>query len=495
LTIINGLPDEVLLEIFDFYRQGIIYRQGIVLQYDDQWRKKYGWFNLAHVCRRWRAVMLASSSRLDINIVVGPEKPDNIKTILSGHLPILIDYLELWNLLDIVTDNALWRMRAALGHRDRVREISISFGAGYGAMFDKFIKATTNCHFPALEILVLDFPSCLERDIPATFLRGPDRSDLPLRCLRLFGSSLESASRLLLSATALTELTLKITSLPAVFDPSQGSFLLSCLQGTQCLRHLDLTTPYDFRDHQSQDSIATPKDIVPLLKLTRFHFSGPTTFLNDFMCGLSAPSLQDARFWVDEKSPVLYLSRAIDDVSEEFRSVSVTFNRFDFDLVSSTNSGEVDHFKPASFKFNMNSSPYSINSINSTPSTKLAMVEELTLNFFSSNYTYLEDVFSLREFLRQFRSVRLLRVNPFVWQVGRYLKQDDDGEAVLPVLEQVELSIPRSARYSGEYQRHAAEALAAFESCERGGRLVKVNHSEQTQTQSRNARSMHVMYY
>jgi hypothetical protein len=494
LTIINRLPDEVLLEIFDLYRQST----GID-QYDYDhwhlWRKKYAWFNLAHVCRRWRAVMFESSTRLDLNIVVGPKKPGNIRKILSGHLPILINYLERYGPLDTITGSALWRrMRAALGHRDRVREISISFEGGFGVMFDNFINATTNCHFPALESLVLYFPDEPEGDIPATFLRGPDRSDPPLRRLGLYETSLASVSGLLLSATALTDLTLSINA--ADFDPSQGPFLLSCLQGMQSLRNLELTIfELDDFDFQSQDSITTPKDIVRLLKLTRFHYSGPATFLNSLMSGLSAPSLQDARFDVDEESPLLYLSRAIDDVSGEFPSVSVTFGENDFHLVSSTHSGEIDHFKPTSFRLNVNCSWYSFDLMNSTPSTKLAMAEELTLNFPSSNLTNMEDFFSLREFLRQFRSVRLLRVNPFVWPVGRNVKQDDDGEAIFPVLEQVELSISRrlprySTRYSAnEYQRRGAEALAVFEPCERAGRLVKVCYCEQTQTQSRNARS------
>jgi hypothetical protein len=83
----------------------------------------------------------------------------------------------------------------------------------------------------------------------------------------------------------------------------------------------------------------------------------------------------------------------------------------------------------------------------------------------------------------------VLRVNPFVREVGLYLKQDDE-KAILPVLELVELSIPRSTRYPDKgYQGRAAEALAAFEPCERAGRLVKVYHCEQTETRSRNARS------
>jgi hypothetical protein len=441
------------------------------------------WLNLAHVCRRWRAVMFASSSRLDLCITVGPRKPGHIKTVLSGHLPILIDYYRFYRcwpqrIPEDITGSPLWRMRAALRHRDRVREISFT---GSGLIFGKFIRAT-NYHFPALESLVLCSHDH-EPDIPATFLRGPDQSDLRLRRLRLYGASFASVSGLLLSATALTDLTLSVISHVAGFDSSQGSLLLACLQGMQCLCSLDLATPFVRQDSQPQHS--TPRDIVPLSKLTRFHYFGSTTFLNNFMSGLSAPSLQDARFVLCIGSPLLYLSRVIDDVREEFRSLSVTFDLEYFRLLSSTHSGRIDPSKP-SFSFNVNCSPDSIKSIDSTPSTKLAMAEELALNFPSSDITKWEHAFSLRENLRQFRSVRVLRVNLFMREVGLCLQQDE-GEAILPVLEEIELSISRLTRYSDEeYQRRVAEALAAFEpfvsARERAGRVVKVCHCEQTQS-------------
>jgi hypothetical protein len=468
---INRLPDEVLLEIFDSYRQSIDQ-----LEYNHHWRKKYAWFNLAHVCRRWRAVVFASSSRLDLNIIVGPEKPGHIKTILSGHLPIIIDYQLPYGLGDI-TGSALWRMRAALRHRDRVREISV-----VGFLVGKFIKAT-NYHFPALKSLDLYFPHGQKSNLPATFLRGPDQSYLRLRRLRLYGASLASVSGLLLSATALTHLTLSVTSNDAVFDSSQGSLFRASLQGMQCLRTLHLTIPYHPRDPQSQHS--TPKDIVPLLKLTRFQYTGPTMFFNNLMSGLSAPSLQDTRIVLCIGFPSLYLSRVIDDVREEFRSVSVTFGITYFHLSSSAYLGKIDYSKP-SFGFSVTVSPDSTRSINIAPSTKFSMTEELALYFFSLNTTELEHVFSLRDFLRQFRSVRVLRVNPFMREVGLYLQQDD-GEAILPVLEEVELSRSHLTGYSGEeYQRGAAEALAAFEpfvsAREQAGHVVKVYHCEQTQS-------------
>ena len=425
--------------------------------------------------------MFASSSRLDLIITVWPKKPSHIKTILSSPLPISIEYRFLHG--DLIC-SALWRMRAALRHRDRVREISFS---GRGVSFGKFFRAT-NYHFPALESLTLWFRNGHEPDIPTTFLRGPDQSDLRLRRLELHGPSLPCISGFLLSATALTDLTLDVSSNAAVFDSSQRSVLLAYLLGMQCLRSLNLSTPNDRRNSQSQ----TPKDIVPLLKLTRFRYDGSTIFLNNLMSGLSAPSLQDARFELQimSRSPLLYLSRFIDDVNEEFRSICVTFDFDCFRLLSSTHSGKTDYLK-SSFRFNVNCYPDSIISINNTPSMKLAKAEELELIFHRWNITEWEHIFSLRKFLRQFRSVRVLRVrvlrvNPFVREVGLYLQQDD-GEAILPALEEIELSISHMQTYSEEEcQRHAANELAAFEpfvsARKRAGRIVKVYHREQTQS-------------
>ena len=61
-----------------------------------------------------------------------------------------------------------------------------------------------------------------------------------------------------------------------------------------------------------------------------------------------------------------------------------------------------------------------------TPPTKSAMAEELILDCPSWNTTNWEDDFPLREFLRQFRGVGLLRLYPFVREVGLCLQQEDD---------------------------------------------------------------------
>ena len=132
----------MLLEIFDFYRQDIGY----------QWKENHSWLDLARVCRNWRAITYASSSRLHLGITVGPRKPVRIKTIPSSHqaLPILLEFKYL---LKGMAASAIWCIRNALKHRDRVRNIVFR---GTSAGFDKFFNAT-NCAFPVLESVTLYF--------------------------------------------------------------------------------------------------------------------------------------------------------------------------------------------------------------------------------------------------------------------------------------------------------------------------------------------------
>ena len=276
---INHIPDELLLEIFDSYRQAIDH-------YDQEWSREYVWFNLAHVCRKWRAVMFASVSRLDLGISVGPEKPVQINTILSCPWPIFIDYMLMYR---DIAGIALLRMRAVLmHHHDHGRKIS--FG-GTRANFDEFFNVADRA-FPLLESLSLDFYDGYEPKIPDTFLRGPDISDLHLRRLSFHGSvSLASVSGFLLSAKALTNLSLLLGD--TAFKSSSEATLLTCLQGLPCLRRFDLFISL-LHPLNSPSQSSTTKVIVLLSKLTCLYYIGPGVLLDALVAGLSAPSLHDA---------------------------------------------------------------------------------------------------------------------------------------------------------------------------------------------------------
>jgi hypothetical protein len=439
----------VLLEIFDFYRQGIY-------SYDREWKKSnvWWWTCLAHVCRKWRAVMLASPLRLDFAITVGPTRPDNIETILSGTLPIRIRYkIGPWR-FRTPSGSPLWRLRDTLKHHDRVREISFEV---LGAWWDEFFKET-NRPFPALETLVLRFGQNSGQQIPETFLRGQDPSVLHLRHLRLQCISLESISGLLLSATALTDLFLKVDT---VFGSSPETSLLACLQSMLCLRRLDLFVSYDLFDPPPYPS--TAKDIVPLSKLTCFHYFGHIEFLEALVAGLSAPSLLDVDIDFLFEPSIVHLPRFISEINEHYHAVHAAFQEWTFHLSFLTQSEYIGQCKPRFQLGSLDSYPEFLG-ICGTVNTKLTTVEELRVTFEKTSANKWENVIPWRRFLLQFPSVKALRTeNADNCSIARCLLQDHeeaDGDLdFLPALEEIELG--KSSLSTDESQR--GPELAAFQ--------------------------------
>jgi hypothetical protein len=222
---INNLPNELLIEIFDFYRQDITRRRN--------WRKEHLWFNLSRVCKIWRALMFASSTRLDVCLFLKPNNGTHMKTLMSTdpRIPIIIEY----NTYGAVTAKDIGRLLSALKRPDRIRGIDLS--SLTGTQLDKFFKAT-KCPFPALESLELRSNCDQVLKIPPTFLKlQGTKQHLRLRSLKLHPISLTSISGFLSSATVLTDLSLSIDSR---FQVLYLPHLLSQLQGLPYLRRLDL---------------------------------------------------------------------------------------------------------------------------------------------------------------------------------------------------------------------------------------------------------------
>jgi hypothetical protein len=458
---INHLPDEVILEMFDFYRQGIE-------PYDHHWKEKYAWLNLAHVCRNWRAVVFASSSRLGLSITVGPEKPGHIKTILSGPLPILIDYKCMYR---DITNSALWRMRSALHIRDRVHGISFE---GTKANFDKFFKVT-NCAFPELESLVLQFIYGDEPRLPDTFLRGPDLSELSLRRLLLSDVSLASITGFLLSATALTDLSLLIDT---AFGPSPETSLLACFQGMPFLRSLNLYISSSPSDSDSPSQASTPKFIVPLSTLTFFSYIGHSKFLEDLVAGISAPSLREVNIeCIDAVWPTtVHLRRFINEIEEYYHTIYVAFLKWDFHLSLLTQLEHIGHCKPCiDLGPVRRDSPESIILMSGVLSTGLATVEELHVTFDKTDVDVWEGFIPWGRFLKQLPGVKALRTKGASSScIARILQeQEKHGDlAFLPALEEIDLGeAPSHESESGSLQ----EIFRPFiSSRKQAGRPVKV---------------------
>jgi hypothetical protein len=64
----NNIPVEILLEIFDAYRQ--LYK--LQPYYEKEWNSRDGWFKLAHVCLLWRCLVFSSSSHLHVHLLFTP---------------------------------------------------------------------------------------------------------------------------------------------------------------------------------------------------------------------------------------------------------------------------------------------------------------------------------------------------------------------------------------------------------------------------------------
>jgi F-box-like len=136
---IDILPDDILLEIFDFY-----------LNLSELYRSKRGieaWQSLAHVCRRWRNLVLGSPRRLNLRLFGTPQTPAK-------------DTLDIWPTFPLLvvgnmsfrqspsTDNVI----ASLGQSNRVCDVSLVDIANW--QFEN-VMAAMQVSFPALTVLQL----------------------------------------------------------------------------------------------------------------------------------------------------------------------------------------------------------------------------------------------------------------------------------------------------------------------------------------------------
>ena len=81
--VINILPDDILLEIFDFY-----------VDMRPSYESKTGveaWQSLVHVCRRWRSLISQSPRRLNLRLWCTPETPARDTLDIWPGLPLVVE--------------------------------------------------------------------------------------------------------------------------------------------------------------------------------------------------------------------------------------------------------------------------------------------------------------------------------------------------------------------------------------------------------------------
>ncbi|KAI0255458.1 hypothetical protein BJV78DRAFT_674476 [Lactifluus subvellereus] len=157
---IHTLNNDVLLNIFYLYRLGVPDEYNEDGNINANWGDQRWWYKLAQVCQRWRYLILASPSRLDLHLLCTYGVPIANMLAHSPLLPLTIYY---WG---VMTEEDEEGILLALRHSDRVHYISLYLPT---PKLRKIIT-TMDEQFPILERLYI---SSTEHDrslvLPRTF--------------------------------------------------------------------------------------------------------------------------------------------------------------------------------------------------------------------------------------------------------------------------------------------------------------------------------------
>jgi F-box-like len=267
VSLIDTLPDDVLLAIFDFSWD------------EDHITKKQveAWQLLVQVCRRWRSVVFGSTRRLNLRLVCTPGTP-------------AMDTLHVWPPLPLFircygnyTTKSLDNIVTVLGRSNRVCQIDLMY---IPSSYLENVSAAMQEPFPQLTHLELS--SCDETvpALPDSFLGG---CTPPLQFLWLNRIPFPALPKLLSSATHLAQLYLINISHSGYISPENMLTALCTLTNLTAL-HLDFQSPRSRPDWRSRRP-PTPTRAV-LKDLTNFLFKGVTEYLEDIVSGIDAPQLK-----------------------------------------------------------------------------------------------------------------------------------------------------------------------------------------------------------
>ena len=274
---INVLPDDVLLDIFDFNADMSLSSYG-------GRRGIEAWQSLVHVCQRWRSLVFESPPRLNLRLYCAPETPTKDALDVWPALPLTV-----WGRMTVSGTESII---AALNQSNRVCEISLFDIAAWKL---EQVLAATQVPFPELTRLQLwPYTSCLYETplvIPDSFLGG---SAPRLRNFTLFGIPFPGLSKLVLSATHLVVLNLFLIPHSGYISPEAMVALLSMLASLKTLS-LGFKSLQSRPDWESQCLPPPKRSILPALD--RFDFNGVTEYLEDLVTRIDAPQLHS--FGVD----------------------------------------------------------------------------------------------------------------------------------------------------------------------------------------------------
>ena len=274
---INALDDDSLLNMFRLYRPTLLdgsedLNERVIL--GRKWHRERWWYKLAHVCQRWRHLILQSASHLGLCLLCTHGTPVADMLAHSPPLPLVIDHHDI---------NARDRkgIMLSLLHRDRVRRIRLM-----GSIpFLEWLIVVIDDEFPMLEYLCISPEDNTRLVIPRAF-QAPQ-----LRHLVLSNLAFPIGSPLLSAPACLVTLSLTKIHPSAYFRPNE------LLQRVSLMPHLE-TLMIDFHspvpnNGVEQELLHMPNTThVTLPNLRSFGFGGITTYSETLLSRITAPHLE-----------------------------------------------------------------------------------------------------------------------------------------------------------------------------------------------------------
>ncbi|KAI0275739.1 hypothetical protein BGY98DRAFT_1188237 [Russula aff. rugulosa BPL654] len=276
---IHILDDDSLLDIFCRYRPILF---GEDKDYPNhlglgRWDQGRWWYKLAHVCQRWRNLILGSSSYLGVCLVCTDDTPIADLLAHSPPLPLAIDIFY----PDATTEDEE-ELILALKQRDRIRCVRLVKPL---LNMQKIVMAFNN-EFPILEYLIIfSFENSTAFKLPEAF-QAPC-----LRHLLLFNFTLPIESRLLTSAVGLITLNLRMVQPCTYFEPNVLLRWVSFMPKLEMLKIIfSSSVPrHDVGVKLTHAPVMTP---ITLPNLRLFMFVGDGTYLEEVVCRITTPRLE-----------------------------------------------------------------------------------------------------------------------------------------------------------------------------------------------------------
>jgi hypothetical protein len=453
------LNDDVLVNVF------YLYQLHVQDEYADKdglrmldWERQRWWYKLAQVSRRWRYIILASRSVLDLHLLCTYGVPVADMLAHSPSLPLTIYYNNGDRTMTIEDEQGVL---LALSHRDRLHRIALRMPA---PNLDKFIS-TMDEPFPILERMYIY--SLTEEEtgltLPQTF-QAPN-----LRRIHLWYSALPIRSPLLTSTVGLVYLSLGGIPRSAYFPPS---YLLTRLALMPQLEKLGIGFHSPIQNHDVvRQLLDTPiLTHITLPNLRVFSFRGVSAYLEGLLARISTPilSVLVVLFFNQLTFTVPWLFQTIQTSQNlRFNAVRLAFCSDFADLIVDPHSRQWD--RPLHLRIMCRPFDWQVASamqILATLSPVLSVVEVLTLSHEEnsrSSETHNEiDRTQWRELLRSFSNVKVLHLENEIVEALSHSLRSDDGEMTLELLPNLEeLSYSGGHDVSGAFTSFINERQAA----------------------------------